>query len=103
MKRFLVILFLIAQSLIVSAQTDSVVKPLPDRLGLTVTLGLNSLQSVGQAPGFTFGLGNEYFVTDKVGIRPQVFYSAFSYRLGPDIYEETYVIEIPLHVVVRPF
>lgn len=103
MKRLLAILFIVVIGQNLSAQTDSNFVQANEKLGYIFTLGVNRLARTDQLTGFTFGVGTEYFLVEKVSIRPAVYLSFLSQRLSNDFYMETSVLEIPLHAVVRPF
>jgi hypothetical protein len=101
-KRSLVILFLVV-SAVLRAQTDSVVTFPAQKLGYVFSIGLNKSPQVLQRTGVTVGFGSEFFLTEKLALRPQLMISFLSYKVRPDVYVETTVFEVPLQVIYRPF
>lgn len=101
--RSLVILFLIIGSAGLHAQSDSLFTFPAQKLGYVFSIGLNKSPQVQQRTGVTVGFGSEFFLTEKLALRPQLMISFLSYKVRPDVYVETTVFEVPLQVMYRPF
>lgn len=76
---------------------------LTGKSGFGFSMGLRTSHYFDGLIGFSVGVGREYPLTQKIALRPQLLVSFGGYKRPDDIYVESTFLEVPLHLIVKPF
>lgn len=103
LRKLIAILLVITACTRANGQKTDSLNYFPEKTGFEVSMSLVTSHSVDGITGFSFGCGREYALTEKFGLRPQLLISFAGYKPPDDVYVESTFLEVPLHLMVRPF
>ncbi|HTF03967.1 MAG TPA: hypothetical protein VK826_08075 [Bacteroidia bacterium] len=103
MRKLIVILLVTTACTGASGQKTDSLNYFPEKTGFEVSMSLVTSYDFDGITGFSFGFGREYALTEKLGLRPQLLISFTGYKPPDDVYVESTFLEVPLHLMVRPF